>query len=811
MGLSPRIIPLPEPPMSASLAQNAVQAGEPIRINPLDGEPVAGTLVYFDLIKGEIVLTAEPSGEQLKFALKQCKTVYMPTPRTWVPAKFALGLSSDQAVPRLNDIKHSFEIVFNDGDRLAGHTLGFSKSRHGLFLFPLQEGAQFIYTFVSHLAIAEQSIGPRLGDVLLQEQQVRASDLEAVVAEQRKDREQPLGEYLKSRAIVTARDLEKALLRQKQMPKMRLGEILVSENLITPAQLDEALNAQKVSRKKQLGRMLVDQGLVSAGQIQQALAKKLGIAFVDLARFPADPDAIAKVSRDTLIQFKLLPLHIFNGKIVVAVENPLDSGPLEAVSFQTGLVVEPVMSPPEQIEAALEQYLASNTAPALDYEELEQAEALTNADDDLAADDASASDNVVVRLVNMLISDAHQKNASDIHIEPRSAEEKTLVRVRRDGSLIKFYEIPARLRFAVVSRIKIMAGLDISERRKPQDGKIEFRRFSRLNIELRVATLPTSGGQEDVVMRILASGKPVPMDKLALTEANLKRIRQLISHPHGLFFVCGPTGSGKTTTLHSILAHLNTPETKIWTAEDPVEITQQGLRQVQINAKIGLTFAAAMRAFLRADPDIIMVGEMRDEETVHMGIEASLTGHLVLSTLHTNSAPESITRLLDMGMNPFNFADALIGVLSQRLTKRVCSDCAESYIPDQKEINTLLDEYCYELNNALGRTQEGNSDSLRTGILRLWRNQYADQEGHFLFKRAKGCARCDQTGYRGRVGIHELLTASPEIKRQILDHATVAEITKTALQQGMRTLKQDGIDKVLMGLTDIHQIRRVCA
>lgn len=796
--------------MSAALAQNSVKPGEPVLVNPLVGSSVAGKLVYFDLIRGEIVLNAEPSGAPITFDLKHCKTVYMPTPRTWIPATAPAGLASGPESPRLADIRQSFAVEFADGDRLQGQTLGLSRSRHGLFLFPLQEGTQFIYVFISHAAIAEHSVGPRLGEVLVKERQLNPEELEAVVAEQRKDRSQPLGEYLKSRAIVTARDLEKALLRQKQIPKMRLGEILVSEKLITPTQLDEALQAQKVSRKKQLGRMLVDQGLVSADQIQQALAKKLGIAFVDLSLFPPDPETLGKVSREILTQFKLLPLHIFNGKIVVAVENPLDSGPLEAVSFQTGLVVEPVMSPPEQIEAALERYLSSDAGPALEYEELEQADALTGQDDELA-DDASASDNVVVRLVNMLISDAYQKNASDIHIEPRSTREKTLVRVRRDGSLIKFYEIPARLRFAVVSRIKIMAGLDISERRKPQDGKIEFRRFGRLNIELRVATLPTTGGQEDVVMRILSSGKPVPLEKLELTGANLNHIQQLIRHPHGLFFVCGPTGSGKTTTLHSILAHLNTSETKIWTAEDPVEITQRGLRQVQVNPKIGLTFAAAMRAFLRADPDIIMVGEMRDEETVHMGIEASLTGHLVLSTLHTNSAPESITRLLDMGMNPFNFADALLGVLSQRLAKRLCSNCAEPYVPDEQEVTELLDEYCYGVNQSLGRGQEGASDSLRAGILRLWRNQYADAEGRFQLKRAKGCDRCDHTGYRGRVGIHELLTASPEIKRQILDHATVAEITKTALQQGMHTLKQDGIDKVLMGLTDIRQIRRVCA
>jgi type II secretory ATPase GspE/PulE/Tfp pilus assembly ATPase PilB-like protein len=312
-----------------------------------------------------------------------------------------------------------------------------------------------------------------------------------------------------------------------------------------------------------------------------------------------------------------------------------------------------------------------------------------------AADDSAlesaAADNELVKFVNKVIVDAYRQKASDIHIEPMPGKAKTGIRFRIDGSLIPYIEVPAQFRQAMVTRLKIMCDLDISEKRKPQDGKIKFKKYGPLDIELRVATIPSAGGVEDVVMRILAAGEPIPLEKLGLTAHNRERLEKTISKPYGLFYVCGPTGSGKTTTLHSILKFLNTPDTKIWTAEDPVEITQKGLRQVQINRKAGIDFALVMRAFLRADPDIIMVGESRDKETVAMGVEASLTGHMVFSTLHTNSAPESITRLLDMGMDPFNFADALLGILAQRLAKKLC-DCKAVYLPSPQELKDFIRE-----------------------------------------------------------------------------------------------------------------------
>lgn len=420
--------------------------------------------------------------------------------------------------------------------------------------------------------------------------------------------------------------------------------------------------------------------------------------------------------------------------------------------------------------------------------------------------ESAAADNELVKFVNKVIIDAYNQKVSDIHIEPMPGKAKTGIRFRIDGTLQPYIEVPAQFRQAMITRLKIMCDLDISEKRKPQDGKIKFKKYGPLDIELRVATIPSAGGVEDVVMRILAAGEPIPLEKLGLTANNKERLEKTISKPYGLFYVCGPTGSGKTTTLHSILKFLNTPDTKIWTAEDPVEITQKGLRQVQINRKAGIDFALVMRAFLRADPDIIMVGESRDKETVAMGVEASLTGHMVFSTLHTNSAPESITRLLDMGMDPFNFADALLGILAQRLAKKLC-DCKEAHTLSSQEIKDFIKEYSEELRHTDAWKADEGGESQK--LFEDWMERYG-KDGKLTVYRAVGCDKCGKTGYKGRIGLHELMIADDAAKKLIQERARVAELFASAVSSGMHTLKMDGMEKVLMGLTDLKMVRSVC-
>jgi type II secretory ATPase GspE/PulE/Tfp pilus assembly ATPase PilB-like protein len=431
----------------------------------------------------------------------------------------------------------------------------------------------------------------------------------------------------------------------------------------------------------------------------------------------------------------------------------------------------------------------------------------TSLDGGSADEVSAAADNELVKLVNKVIVDAYNQGASDIHIEPYPGKAKTEIRFRKDGNLGPYIEVPASYRSAIAARIKIMCDLDISEKRKPQDGKIKFKKFGPLDIELRVATIPTAGGVEDIVMRILAAGEPIPLDKMGFSPRNLDQLQSTVAKPYGLFFVCGPTGSGKTTTLHSILKSLNTPDTKIWTAEDPVEITQKGLRQVQVNKKAGLDFAAVMKSFLRADPDIIMVGEMRDKETTSTGIEASLTGHLVFATLHTNSAPESIIRLLDMGMDPFNFSDALLGILAQRLARRLCS-CKQAYTPEPAELTSFLREYCEELMN-IPRFKADPKGSMEA-VYKDWVKHYGNEKGQLTFYKPVGCDKCGGSGFKGRCGLHELLIANDKLKKLIQEHARVAEILAQCLEDGMRTLKQDGMEKCLTGVTHIKEVRSVC-
>jgi len=397
------------------------------------------------------------------------------------------------------------------------------------------------------------------------------------------------------------------------------------------------------------------------------------------------------------------------------------------------------------------------------------------------------NDSAIVRLANQIIADAYRQNASDIHIEPYGEKRETLVRFRVDGDCFEYMKIPQSYRRAIVSRLKIMASLDIAERRKPQDGKIKFKLSETREIELRVATIPTAGYNEDVVMRILAASEPLPLDKMGFSDRNLKAIKDIAEKPYGIILCVGPTGSGKTTTLHSVLGFINTPDIKIWTAEDPVEITQYGLRQVQVQPKIDFTFAKAMRAFLRADPDVIMVGEMRDKETAEIGIEASLTGHLVLSTLHTNSAVETVTRLLDMGCDSFSFADAMLGVMAQRLARRVCKDCKEQYVGTKEEYEEMRQGY-------------GPDGWDKLGI---------PLDNAFRLSRGKGCETCNRTGFKGRVALHELCLGTDKLKRLIQTKAKTEEMVKAAIEDGMTTLMQDGIQKCLQGLTTFKEVKAV--
>jgi len=584
---------------------------------------------------------------------------------------------------------------------------------------------------------------------------------------------------------------------------------LVTEGVLSQDELQQSIQKAR-EEGKPVEHILMASYRIRPAQIGQSLAKFFGVGYEPFNSGRIRSEMLhGPLKRDFIEQQGWIPLEETTEGLVIMCMDP------EAVR---GARVVPQVFPRISkfayrvtTQTEFEETLNQLFGAGADSSSIDQL--LADMDSPLegeSADDSSlesaAADNELVKFVNKVIIDAYNQKVSDIHIEPMPGKAKTGIRFRVDGSLQPYIEVPAQFRQAMVTRLKIMCDLDISEKRKPQDGKIKFKKYGPLDIELRVATIPSAGGVEDVVMRILAAGEPIPLEKLGLTAHNKERLEKTVSKPYGLFYVCGPTGSGKTTTLHSILKFLNTPDTKIWTAEDPVEITQKGLRQVQINRKAGIDFALVMRAFLRADPDIIMVGESRDKETVAMGVEASLTGHLVFSTLHTNSAPESVTRLLDMGMDPFNFADALLGILAQRLAKKLC-DCKEAYQPGSQEIKDFIKEYAEELRNTEAWKADEGGESQK--LFEDWMEQYG-KDGKLTLYRAVGCDKCGKTGYKGRVGLHELMIADEAAKKLIQERARVAELFACAVGSGMRTLKMDGMEKVLMGLTDLKMVRSVC-
>lgn len=592
-------------------------------------------------------------------------------------------------------------------------------------------------------------------------------------------------------AMELAKVLGIALFNQKRMVRARPNKFsyLLENQILAQKELDKAV-ADARRRKVLIETILEKELKIPKNEIGKSLSKFYNVPFIRYNELTPIPGELLTGLKVTFMRKNLwVPLRIEDGKIVIVIDNPNDLQKIDVVrSLFPGKEIKFYVSLKQDILnfitlfthgvkklAAIDDILSQLKE---EEDEIEEAQTLIGEED-----------SAIVQLVNKIILDAYDRRASDIHIEPAPGKESTLVRLRVDGVCFIYQTIPYNYKNAVVSRIKIMAGLDIAERRKPQDGKIKFKKYGGKDIELRVATIPTQGNIEDIVLRILAAGEPMPLEKMGFSKNNLENFIDTITKPYGIIFVCGPTGSGKTTTLHSALGYINKPEIKIWTAEDPVEISQKGLRQVQVKPKIGFDFAAAMRAFLRADPDVVMVGEMRDKETARIGIEASLTGHLVFSTLHTNSAPESVTRLLDMGMDPFNFADAVLCILAQRLVQTLCADCKQGYHPSKEEYDELAREY---------------------GVEEFKKDINIPFSQDLALNKANGCEACNNSGYRGRMGIHELLMGTDEIKRLIQINARMEEIRDQAINDGMKTLKQDGIAKIFDGYCDLIRVRKVC-
>ncbi|MCZ3388572.1 MAG: Flp pilus assembly complex ATPase component TadA [Actinomycetia bacterium] len=551
----------------------------------------------------------------------------------------------------------------------------------------------------------------------------------------------------------------------------QLGDILVQDGLVTEDQLFAAFREHK-EQGKALGRVLVDQGVLTESQLVAALAQQIGLEFVDLGDYPVDGSIIARVSGAICRKHSALPLRIDDeGKLLLAMADPANVFAIDDIRSITGFEVRPVVATRADVLGAIDRYFRADS----DLDDLTAVMHGDEEEEDLAGLKEVVEEAPIVKFVNLLISQAIQDRASDIHLEP--GEHSLVVRYRIDGVLHEVMKSPKNIQSGVISRLKIMSDINIAERRIPQDGRLSVNHQGK-KIDLRVATLPTVWG-EKVVMRILDnSNAQMALSDLGFSEFNREVFAQSFSKPYGMILVTGPTGSGKSTTLYATLNQIARPEVNVITVEDPVEYRLPGINQVQTNVKAGLTFAAALRSILRCDPDIVLIGEIRDHETARIAVEAALTGHLVLSTLHTNDAPSAVTRLTEMGLEPFLVGSALDCVLAQRLARRLCSKCKEAYQP--------------------------TPDALVQA-----RFPWVDGQELPTLYRAVGCPACSKTGYRGRLALHEVMAVSEAVERHAVEHASATVISETARAEGMRTLRDDGMFKVASGVTTMDEILRV--
>ena len=759
-----------------------------------DGRKLVGNVIRLD--SSQSLLEFRPDGERANLMIDFVSFKSICLTRTIDLERVQLEVPAETAQSDFASGLQKARVQFKDGSDLVSDNVAVVVRESGLFLFLANSTHNIQRWFIPAEAIVNYQIGDPLGKILVDRKIVLPEAIDAGLEKQQQLRTTKLGDYLLQH-IVTNEQLESALKKQRTMRHLRLGDTLVQEGLITEKQRDHALGVQATDRKKPLGEILAEMGVVSKDTVKRVLVEKLGIPLVDLRKFQYEPNAIRALSAEMAHKHTAMPLYRTSTRIAIAMENPMDWEALQALEFFSSLKVDPVLASREDLIFVIQQFYGSKESQGNISELVAELRGGEETLEVVSGEVVSDSDNTLVRLVNKMILDAVQQEVSDIHIESMPGDRPSRVRFRKDGVLAPYTDIPSNFRAAMISRIKIMSDLDISEKRRPQDGKINFEQFGPARVELRVVTIPTANSLEHVVLRILTAPRTLSLEQIGLAPAVLADLKVLVEKPFGLLFVCGPTGSGKTTTLHSLMGYINTPDRKIWTVEDPIEITQEGLCQVQVHAKIGLTFPDVLRSFMRADPDVIMVGETRDQDTAKTVVAASLTGHLVLSTMHTNSAVESVVRLLDFGLDPFNFSDALLGIVGQRLVRRLCTACRAPHSGSKKEIDTLASTYCF------------GTEFDPAEISAQWRVQYGSKDGSLTLFSAKGCEVCDRTGYKGRIGLHELLVASAAVKVKIQAKADVGDITRTAIKEGMRTLKQDGIEKILEGHTDLKQIRAV--
>lgn len=802
----------PTPPFAAYPRVQVTQGPLPCDIEGQGGEHNRVQLLNFDLPLEEVLVQVSGVKRPIRLRFNQLRLLSLEEP---IRPEETSG-SDPHAALLAHRPESSYAVQMSTGEPLQGQTVGHVEVKQGLFLFPpLSPDGVTRRLFIPAPSYQSFTVGARVGEILVDQTLVTEGQVEQVMQAQTALRQQRLGEMLVSRQIITPEQLLEAIDMQRSLPVMRLGEALIALDLVSPHDLEEALRLQTEGKGLPLGELLVRKGLVSRDNLRTALAHKLGYPLVDVMNFPLDVEALKVVPYSVASRLQVLPLLLRQGRLIVAMDDPTRRNVISELEFLTQYLVVPALPKVGTLMDGLKQAyekhgLATEDTPANLGESqqlltsnalLQTLEQSVSSEEPEQAMPLKYADKSLEHLINSIIIDAAQQGVSDIHIECPVGGEKVRVRFRVEGHLHLHLELPPTFRVAVVGRIKFMADLDPNPSHLAQHGKITFNRFApQFRLDLRVTTIPTAQGLEDVVLRLLTPSRALPLEGLGLSQQHYATLRETIQRPYGMVLCVGPTGAGKTTTLHALLGHINRSDIKIWTAENPIEITQPGLRQVQVNPSLDWTYPKALHAIMQADPDVILLGHLHETETARMALEVALLGRRVLSSMHSKNAPEALVHLLDMGLDPFNLADGVQVVLAQRLARRLCTQCRSITPATTEQVDEWLADHVHAVPEAL------------CPDLSLVRAQWVQRfgsEGRLQRYHSTGCKACDGTGHKGRIGFHELLRVSPTIRRLVQQRADVQTLHEQGLREGMRTLRQDGLEKMLQGITSFEEVRTV--
>ncbi|MDP3028631.1 MAG: ATPase, T2SS/T4P/T4SS family [Deltaproteobacteria bacterium] len=750
-------------------AGSAVITSNKVVVRFLDGRMIKGWCLSFNQQKPSIKVESIDRATTYDIKWDDLKAVFFV--REFEGLAGAADDSIQLQASPVSAVGRHVQVEFVDGEVIQGYAEALKTGLRGIFITPLDRKSNNLRIFIPKTAVKNVQMAPRLGETMVKEGMLGKGDLSDALQKQTEYRAQKLGEVAIKEGMTSEGEVEQALKVQKTVVGQKIGEILVQAGVLTQEDLERALSAQKENRSKKLGQILLEMNLATPESL--ALALKYRLPYVDVSTYPVDPVAVATVKEEVARRLQFIPINKTRDTLTIAIADPINFAAKDYIQSTTGLNVKEALSIPESIEEAIKQYFG---APALD-DEIQRLSEVVAAEkgetDDKTADLIQQVEEAsIVRLVNGIIRMAVAKRASDIHINPE--RRSTVISYRIDGILRQEKVIDEYIHPILISRIKIMGNMNIAERRLPQDGRARLRVGEKL-IDLRISSLPTIWG-ESIVIRVLEkSASVIGLEDLGFFPDDLTMVRSLISRPYGMLLITGPTGSGKSTTVYSLLQEPVFKGKNIITIEDPVEYELPNVNQIQVKPHINLTFAKALRQILRHDPDVIMVGEIRDAETARIAIQAALTGHLLISTLHTNNAPETLSRLMDMGIEPYLISSTVLGIISQRLTRMICKspECRQE---DTKALESLA---------AAGLAPE-------------------KYQGHTFYK-GKGCKDCTD-GYKGRTIIYEFMRINEPIKRAIVEKKSTEEIRALARANGMRTMAETALLKAKKGITSVEEI-----